>query len=288
MVAQTTQDLTDRIIYMNTNSSTSILLVDDDELNLKVLTRRLSQEGYILSMATSATAALAMMERQHFSLVLLDIDMPGMNGIELLKKIQSRPQRSKALVIMLSAISDPAIIKNCLEQGAADYLVKPFVMSLARSRIEQCLQKRGNPGDIPMLDSVHQGARILLVDDDELSRRLLTRQLTSRGYVILEESSAEKVMQRLVDSVVDLVLLDINMPVISGTRILNRIRNNPGTEHLPVIMVTADDSMNSKLACIESGADGYITKPVNLNLLIQSIASTLKARTMNTVNIDLD
>lgn len=272
---------------MNAVSSASILLVDDDELNLKVLARRLTQEGFLVSMAATASAALATMDRQHFSLVLLDIDMPGVNGIELLKKIQNRPHSDQTRVIMLSALSDPATIKNCLEQGAADYLVKPFVMSLARSRIERCLLAAGKPSRAVKADPQNIGTRVLVVDDDELSRRLLTRQLSDRGFVALGEEAGEEVMQRLNEHPVDLLLLDINMPQVSGIRILKRIRSNPKTQHLPVIMVTAEDNIESKLACIESGADGYITKPVNISLLIQSIASTLKARAMDTVDIDL-
>lgn len=267
-------------------TSASILLVDDDELNLKVLARRLSQEGFLMSLATTATAALAMMDRQHFSLILLDIDMPGTNGIELLKKIRSKSSANKTQVIMLSALSDPAVIKNCLEQGASDYLIKPFVMALARARIERCLQVSSKATG-SNAEQACNGTRVLIVDDDELSRRLLGRQLTERGFAIVTEGSGDQVMQKLGEHPVDLVLLDINMPQVPGTRILKRIRNNPKTEHLPVIMVTAEDNIASKLACIESGADGYITKPVNIGLLIQSIASTLKARAMDTLDIEL-
>lgn len=267
-------------------SSASILLVDDDELNLKVLARRLSQEGFLVAMAASAPAALDIMDRQHFDLVLLDIDMPGMNGIELLKQIQNRRQADKTRVIMLSAHGDPATIKNCLGHGAADYLVKPFVMSLARSRIEQCLHATGKTSAADV-GRANGGNRILIVDDDELSRRLLARQLTDKGFATLDEESGEQVLQRLANDPVDLVLLDIRMPQVSGIRLLKKIRSNPKTKHLPVIMVTAENNIDSKLACIESGADGYVTKPVDMSLLMRNIASTLKARAMDTIDIDL-
>lgn len=269
-------------------SPASILLVDDDELNLKVLARRLLQDGYLVAMAATAAAALDIMDRQHFDLVLLDIDMPGMNGIELLKQIQKRPHADQTRVIMLSALSDPATIKNCLGQGAADYLVKPFIMSLARSRIERCLHQTGKTSATASASHTNSGIRILIVDDDELSRRLLMRQLTDKGFTALGEDSGEEVIERLKAEHVDLVLLDINMPRIPGTRLLKRIRNYPQTAHLPVIMVTAEDDIDSKLACVESGADGYITKPVDLGLLMQNIATALKARSMDVVDIDLD
>lgn len=279
-------NLTDRR-HMNAATSASILLVDDDELNLKVLARRLSQDGFLVVMAASAAAALEIMDRQHFDLVLLDIDMPEVNGIELLKQIQNRPHSELTRVIMLSALDDSATIKNCLGHGAADYFVKPFVMSLARSRIERCLRETGKSSGAANAARTNGDIRILVVDDDDLSRRLLTRQLTDNGFAAMGEESGELVLQRLQDGSVDLVLLDINMPQVSGTRLLKKIRNNPKTEHLPVIMVTAQDNIDSKLACIESGADGYITKPVDMGLLMQNIASTLKARSMDIVDIDL-
>jgi len=276
---------------MRAESPISILLVDDDELNLKVLDRRLSQEGFLTATAASAPAAMDVMDRQVFDLVLLDIDMPGMNGIEFLKQLQRSQRADTTQVIMLSASNDPATIRLCLTEGAADFLVKPFVMALARSRIERCLRDAGkaSPAANAMDAPANGDVRILVVDDDELNRRLLTRQLESKGFNVVSEESGKKALQRLRDEPVDLVLLDINMPRMSGTRLLQDIRGNTKTRHLPVIMVTAAADVDSKLACIESGADGYITKPVDMGLLMQSIASTLKVRALTDVeDIDLD
>jgi DNA-binding response OmpR family regulator len=227
------------------------------------------------------------MERQHFDLLLLDVDMPGMNGIELLKQIQNRKDLDKTRVIMLSVIGDSATIKKCLEHGAVDYLVKPFVMSMARARIERALHALGKSSATASVDRRNGDICILVVDDDELSRRLLIRQLTEKGFSAVGEENGESVLQRLKEGQIDLVLLDINMPHVPGTKLLQKIRSNPKTASLPVIMVTAEDNVASKLACIESGADGYLTKPVDMGFLLQHIASTIKARDLDTGYIDL-
>jgi DNA-binding response OmpR family regulator len=278
------------VLPMQTQSPISVLLVDDDELSLKVLARRLSQEGFHTVTAASAPAAMDMMERQSFDLVLLDIDMPGMSGIDFLKQLRGNWRADATRVIMLSSNDDAATIKRCLTEGAADYLVKPFILSLARSRIESCLRAAGKqtPTGAGSAPASHSEIRILVVDDDELNRRLLTRQLMQQGFTVMEEGGGKAALQRLQDEPVDMVLLDINMPRRSGTQVLQDIRDNPKTSQMPVIMVSAVSDVETKLACIEAGADGYITKPIDMAALMANIVSTLRVRASNEVeDIDL-
>lgn len=278
------------VLPMPTQSPISILLVDDDELSLRVLARRLAQEGFHTVTAASAPAAMDIMERQSFDLVLLDIDMPGMSGLDFLKQLRGNWRADATRVIMLSSNDDAATIKRCLTEGAADYLVKPFILSLARSRIESCLRAAGKQSPVAAgsAPANNREIRILVVDDDDLNRRLLTRQLMQQGFTVVEEGSGKGALQRLQDEPVDMVLLDINMPRRSGTQVLRDIRDNPKTSQMPVIMVSAVSDVETKLACIEAGADGYITKPIDMAQLMANVVSTLRVRALNDVeDIDL-
>lgn len=256
---------------------TSILVVDDDHLNRQVVARRLMREGYFTATAENGVAALEMLGRQRFDLVLLDVDMPGMNGIEMLKKMRADARWAGIPVMMLSGNDSPAARQSCLSAGAADYLVKPLVMPLVHARIARCLDQAREP--IEELAPPPAGdTRILIVDDDELGCRLLARQLGARGYKVAAVSSGEAALTHLAGNRSDLVLLDINMPVLSGIETLKRIRASERTRTLPVIMVTASSDVANMLECVDQGADGYITKPVDIGWLINCIVSSLKVR----------
>ena len=155
----------------------NILLVDDQSINLDVVSRRLGHEGYLVSQSESGQKALDLMEVQQFDLVLLDIHMPGMDGIEVLKRIKENSAIRETPVIMLSADGSSNLIRKCLQLGAADFLTKPLIMKLARNRIEINLRSQASDTVVVAADLV-----ILLVDDQPLNISLLDRLITKLGH----------------------------------------------------------------------------------------------------------
>jgi adenylate cyclase len=119
-----------------------ILVVDDDEGNRDVLSRRLSREGYAVSVAADGSAALAALASAPVDLVLLDVMMPGMDGYEVLTQLKARPELRSIPVLMISALDEIASVVRCIELGAEDYLAKPFDPVLLRARIGACLEKK--------------------------------------------------------------------------------------------------------------------------------------------------
>ena len=256
---------------------TSILIVDDDSLHCHVVARRLEREGYVVATAASGPEALTLMDRQKFDLVLLDLNMPGMDGIETLTRMRAETHRADTPVIMLSADSRNDARARCLAAGAADYLVKPLVVPMVRARIERCLSVKA--GSIESMEPSATGnVRILIVDDDELSSRLLARQMEARGYTATCVNSGEEALAKLACEKVDLVLLDIRMPALSGTETLRRIRADEKTSRLPVVMVTASTDLADMLKCVDEGADGYATKPVDIGWVTTCVHSAIETR----------
>ena len=116
-----------------------ILIVDDDEVNRDLLVQRVGRIGHVPTAVGSGEEALAALENDGFDLVLLDIIMPEMNGIEVLKAIKSDPRFRGIFVIMVSAEDSAKIMLECLELGADDYITKPFDAVFLRTRINSCL-----------------------------------------------------------------------------------------------------------------------------------------------------
>jgi class 3 adenylate cyclase len=120
----------------------SALVVDDDAMNRMVLQRSLEREGHAVRVAANGRAALELLRSEPFDIVLLDVLMPEMDGLELLELIQSDDELRATPVIMISALDDMASVVRCIELGAEDYLPKPIDPVLLRARINGCLTKK--------------------------------------------------------------------------------------------------------------------------------------------------
>ncbi|GAB4112533.1 MAG: SpoIIE family protein phosphatase [Roseiflexaceae bacterium] len=119
-----------------------ILVVDDNEHNRDMLSRRLQRQNYRVEVAEHGRQALERMRSEHFDLVLLDIMMPEMNGYQVLEHVKGDPALQFIPIIMISAIDDVDSVARCIELGAEDYLFKPFNPILLRARIEASLEKK--------------------------------------------------------------------------------------------------------------------------------------------------
>lgn len=120
----------------------SILVVDDDQINRAVLGRALGADGHEVRTAADGLSALALLEEEPSDVVLLDIVMPGMDGIAVLERLKADSQRRHIPVIMISAVEEVASVVRCIELGADDYLAKPFDPVLLRARINAGLARK--------------------------------------------------------------------------------------------------------------------------------------------------
>lgn len=123
-------------------ASPTILVVDDDEVVCRMLAQFLVDYGYQVTTAQNGQSAIAMAAQEPPDLILLDLRMPGMDGVECLRHLKS--QRAEVPVVVVTAIDDEAVAARCATLGAAHYLVKPFHLESLRKTIEACLQKPGN------------------------------------------------------------------------------------------------------------------------------------------------
>lgn len=143
---------------MNTTEF-SLLVVDDNEDNRDMLSRRLERAGYRTATAGSGQQALEMLRDQAFHLVILDIMMPELDGYQVLEEMKADPDLKEIAVIMLTAVKDKAGVVRCLKLGADDYVAKPFDIHDLRARIEICLTKHWGPADAAAAESPGEGGR---------------------------------------------------------------------------------------------------------------------------------
>lgn len=121
-------------------------------------------------------------------------------------------------------------------------------------------------------------ASILVVDDTEVNRDLLVRRLAPQGYEVATANDGAEAMRLVRDRAFDLVLLDVMMPVMDGYETLRLLKADASLSHIPVIMISAVDEVDSVVRCIELGADDYLSKPFNATILRARIGSSLEKK----------
>lgn len=241
----------------------SLLLVDDEEANRLLITRRLEQEGWHVAAAENGRRALEMLQLERFDLMLLDMNMPEMDGLATLDAVKSDDNMKDMAVVMLTAANARESVVQCLSLGAADYLVKPVNAVELRQRVRRCLESRARRFE-PTIRSetgVAPGTRILMVDDEPLNLRLLEARLGQLGFKPLPATSGAEALALLQREPVSAVLLDVRMPGMDGFEVLSTLRGTEALSTLPVLMLSADADPATIERCYELGADDYLIKP---------------------------
>ncbi|MFP5403671.1 MAG: response regulator [Gammaproteobacteria bacterium] len=239
----------------------SILLVDDKQELRLLLARRLEQVGYLVTQAVHGRHALKLMEIERFDLVLLDLNMPEMDGLATLHAIQARQELAGTPVAMISATNSRDSVVKCLSLGAVDYLIKPINPLELTQRVHRCLTVRAERAEPTVQLGDLAGSRILIVDDEPLNLKLLERRLAQMDYQAVSAADGQQALAALAQTPVDAVLLDVQMPGMNGFDVLRAIRANPAWRGLPVLMLSADAGQATIDQCYRDGADDYLVKP---------------------------
>jgi diguanylate cyclase (GGDEF)-like protein/PAS domain S-box-containing protein len=259
------------------NSKGSILIIDDDEFNHKLLKTNLETNGYNVELANNGLEGIEKLKTQRIDLVLLDLLMPEMDGFAVLKKMKSVGAWHSIPVIVTSAEMDPETIAHCIEKGAIDYLIKPFDPVLLQTRIKNALF-----GASYLKTGVNASfGRVLVVDDDPLYRTLLTINLEENGHGVTEAENGKKALEELEVQEFDLIFLDLLMPEMDGFELLQILKSDNRFEHIPVIVISAENDMNSVVRCIEMGARDYLNKPYESEILKARMNASLASKRLH-------
>ena len=202
----------------------TILVVDNEPAMAAMISRYLLQEGYNTLTATSGTEALELAARERPFAITLDIIMPDMDGWEVLQGLKKNPETKDIPVIIVSISEDR---ETGFALGAVGYVTKPVSNKLLISEI----QKIGKP----------ETRSIMIVDDNDLDRQQIRRIIEEEGLKPIVAENGAACLELITKQVPDVLVLDLMMPELDGFAVLERIRSNPATRDLPVIVVTAKD-----------------------------------------------
>ncbi len=259
----------------------TILVIEDNHLNLKLVRDLIRIHHYGVLEANTAETGVELAQLHKPDLILMDIELPGISGLEATQRIRQTPELRGIPVIALSANAMAEDKDKAFAAGCDDYITKPIDIKSFPKTIQRHLPKPTERKRVPELAGASElvrGHRLLVVDDDPLNIKLLAAQLVSKGYQVATACDGRAALNRVATDPPDLILLDIMMPGIDGYAVTRRLKANPETKDIPIILVTALTGDDEKERGLDAGADEFINKPVNYPELEARVKSLLRLK----------
>lgn len=263
-----------------------ILAVDDDPLMLSALTRVLAANGIQATTAPDATRFWAMLEQVAPDALVLDVEMPGIDGIDLCRALRAHLRWGHLPVLFLTSLADAEVERRAFAAGADDYLRKPISADDLASRIRNRLLRAGRLRDgsrragraAPAAREAATTVDVAMIDDDPtltalVSHALGTRGLTSR--IFGDATSALASLAPAGDLGARVLLLDVDLPDLDGLAVLRRLAESGVTSMTRTIMLTVRASEREILEALELGAVDHVAKPFSVPILMQRIRLAL-------------
>jgi len=280
--AEDIQNTFERIQKVLDTTVKHILIVEDDESSRKAIETLVAAKGVEITATNSGEDALRLVSDRSFDCVILDLGLPDMTGFDLLRVLNEDPALSLPPVVVytgkeltdaelreLSQYTTKVVVKGANSPERLLDEVSLFLHTVESSLPEeqqQILRLLHDP------EELLRGRKILLVDDDLRNSFALSKILKNAGLkVVLAENGqvALDVLEK--ERNVDMVLMDIMMPVMDGYAAMKRIRSQERFKNLPMVALTAKAMVEDRAKCIEAGANDYLAKPVDTSKLISLI-----------------
>lgn len=234
-----------------------VLVVEDDYATSKLLSNYLNKWGYEPTIVNSADQALKIIERESFLAILLDIVLPDANGLELLKEFREKKNSKNTPVIICSVEAEQ---QKAFLMGAVEYFVKPIQYQyLVEVLTSYKLKKDSN---------------ILIVDDDVPTLNLVREAIEQAGYNAIAESHSAKVEKLIEGMNLDLAIIDLDMPEVTGFELIKLIKTNPNFKKLPIVIYTGKENYKEDLKKIDGLFEELLEKS---STNIEDLAETINA-----------
>jgi len=238
-----------------------ILIIDDERECCELLRDYLKKRGFEIEIAFDGASGLEKVKYALPDLVLCDISMPGLGGVEVLKRIKELNQH--IIVIMLTGFGTLESAVECLKLGAYDHIAKPVELKKLLVLFKEALN----------MNSKNVKNKILIVDDEPQLVESIAVRLKASGYAVSTAPDGVSGINKFKEDEPDLVILDIMMPGLSGLDVLKELKQI--SLNAPVIMLTAYGTPQSAVEALRLGAYDHLAKPFNTETLLEMIKQAL-------------
>lgn len=253
-----------------------VLICDDNEVARDVLETYFNDFEYETTLVESGEKAIEVFSQspEYFDMLVIDWQLPGKTGIESLREIKKHFKSHKTpKLLMITAFGREDIVLNAKEEGFDEILVKPINQSVLFDTIMNLYGQDVNEEEAHNISELNvpdgfdmvRGSRILLVEDNEINRQVAKETLEHEGFWVESVINGQKAVDMLTEKSdqFDLVLMDLQMPVLDGYEATSTIRKDIDSDTLPIIALSADAMTGTDRRVYEVGMDDYVTKPID-------------------------
>ncbi len=246
-----------------------VLIVEDNQSSRRMMERMVANFGMTSKSCETAEQALEILKSSHaeqpVSLVLMDWRLPGMDGLAASRMILDDPELSSVPIVMVSAYGNDKVIEEAEQIGIKNYLFKPIKQSSLLDALVEAtgLRPAGRPkSKSAYTEGQYHGVHVLLVEDNSANRLVAVEMLTQSGFTVDTAENGKKAVAAVNRSDYDLILMDVQMPVMDGLEATRQIRQIKERPHVPIIAMTANAMDGDREQCLAAGMDDYISKPI--------------------------
>ena len=278
-------------------SGLSALVVDDNATNRRILDGMLRGWGMKPTLASSGEEALEQLSRgnrKKFALLLTDSHMPGLTGFDLVERIRTIPDLARPTILMLSSARGLQDVTRSRKLGISVYLAKPIRRSALHSAIKTAL-RQPDEGELAREPSSRKARpsrklRVLVAEDNLVNQKLAASILERAGHTSIVVGNGQEAVTALQKEKFDIVLMDVQMPVMGGFEATRLIREREAStgKRTPIIAVTARAMKGDREACLAAGMDGYVPKPIQSKKLMELIAELTGASSQSAADADVE
>ena len=269
-----------------------VLIIDDNPQARTVLSSMLESMTFVVHEAPSGLEGIEMVRHaaeigEPYEIAFVDWQMPGIDGIETGRRIRALPNLTvRPQLVMVTAYGREEVLKQAEENDFANVLIKPVTPSmLFDSAVEVLATDHEKDFDVPASPNLNlsrlRGAHVLLVEDNELNREVALGLLEDAHVSIDLAEDGEAAVRMVSKHDYDLVLMDMQMPVMDGIAATKAIRSNPQLRRVPIIAMTANVMATDREKCIEAGMDDHVSKPIDPDELFATLLRWIKPRDGN-------
>ncbi len=264
-----------------------VLGVEDNATNRRILEETLRRWGACSLVEPGGEAALATLRAaaaagEPYEMVLLDLNMPDMDGFTVADHIKRDPRLSGAAILMLTSSGQRSEIDRCQALGIAAYLTKPVTQTDLRAAMREALRAPAAPrlvrASASSAPKPRRQLRVLLAEDNAVNQLVATRVLEKAHHTVLVAANGVEAVDAAATGMFDLILMDVQMPLLDGFEATRRIRKREGHtgSRVPIVAMTAHAMQGDRERCLAAGMDDYLAKPLQpraLADLLEQLAS---------------
>ncbi|SPD76494.1 Response regulator receiver modulated metal dependent phosphohydrolase [uncultured Desulfobacterium sp.] len=235
-----------------------VLIVDDSAMMRRAMRIFLEPLKLDVYEAVDGQMGLDMAFENNFDLIVTDVNMPNMDGVELCRRLKGEPSTRGIPVVMVSSFDSDSDIEKGFQVGAAAYISKKEVQTQALETISKILSQA----------TLHSRQTILVVDDSKTIRKIVEEGLAQAGFKVATATNGKEALNIIKHVKPDLILSDIDMPEMNGFEFCSEVNSNPDLAAIPFVVMSSNSDRAHMKRMLQYGAEAYITKPFNTDQLV--------------------